>query len=526
MSRAALSRELARAARRPAAGAGVREGSGVLPRSLLEAPEATAPRAMATRQALLVCALAPTAACASSLGGGRVTVKLSGDSLSAITVDTPGGEQHTFRMLPGSGTALEGCTIQTARTVETDSVGVGTATLERKWLCGPSTYHNLSGAVATTLDTFGASTSGAVHWQSVTTSDSALPWGTPIVAALGFADWTNKSTIWLGGPRSSAAPGLAYDPFAPFPVSEASADFPASPVHKTHAAGRAAPVSGSASGNGSWFVAKGYDATYNCLTKPCREADPPTTATAQDCQASCEKTKGCLVYAWSDSSHHCWFRSDGLWGAPGTDHRYPAVSGCKLGSDPVTGDPYVKGCGSVPPLGPGPPPPGPVAGAKFYYGGADNDIAGPRQSENTASVLPMLNRIEASLGLGLSLVQSPEDTPIVAWASAALMEGDAGGCWLNWTRAYHRLGGNALPSNFSADFLAHGPDWRPAAAWMHQQYPRFFQPDPSTRETLQRIAGTGSYSDMRGPGLSLSRSLARSLSLSLSLSLSRSLSLC
>lgn len=442
-------------------------------------------------QALLLCNLAAVVGgaldvvAARAIVGGAVTVQLSGDSLSSITIEKPTGERHTFHMLPGSGTVLDGCTVQSARTIEgADSDGAGTASLERSWLCGHSTYHNLSSAVATTLDTFSASPLGSVHWQSLTKSESPMPWGTPIVAALGFADWTDKSSIWLGGPRSGVAPGLTYDPFAPFPVGDASLS-----VDAIQARNR-----GSVSGNGSWFVAKGYDATYNCMAGPCVKSDPPTTPTAQDCQASCEKNQACLVFAWSDRSHDCWFRTDGLWGAPGTDHRYSAVSGCKEGSDPVTGNPYVKGCGLVPPLGPDVQGP-----SKFYYGSADNDIAGPRMSENTASVLPMLNRIEPSLGLGLSLVQSPEDTPIVAWATAGQV-GTSAGCWLNWTRAFHRLGGNAMPSNFSADLIAHGPDWRPALAWLHKQYPRFFQPDSSTHETLQRIAGTGSYADMRGTG--------------------------
>lgn len=445
--------------------------------------------------ALLICTLllwpiytvvasSSTASVDQAAAVGRVTLKVSGGSLSSITAETPGGQQHTFHMLPGSGTTLEGCVAQAVRTLGSETAGA--VSLERTWLCGRSTYHNLSRAVATTLDTFVWAGSGAVHWRSVTTSDSPVPWSTPIVASLGFADWTDKSTVWLGGPRSGAAPGLEYDPFAPFPISDALERA----VDSRVGTGREASNSGNSTG---WFVANGYDATYNCLTGPCVKSDPPTTKTAPECQALCEKFKGCLVYAWSDMSHHCWFRTDGVWGAPGTDHRYKAVSGCKAGSDPVTGNPYVKGCGSIPPLGPGTRP------AKFYYGSADNNIAGPRMSEDTASVLPMLNRIEPDLGFGLSLVQSPEDTPIVAWATAALADATpATGCWLNWTRAYHRLGGNALPSNFSADFIAHGPDWRPAAAWMHQQYPRFFQPDPSTHETLQRIAGTGSYADMRG----------------------------
>jgi hypothetical protein len=177
-------------------------------------------------------------------------------------------------------------------------------------------------------------------------------------------------------------------------------------------------------GAAAWFIAKGYDATYDCSAPPCVKAEPQQQASAEACEAACAKAPKCTVFAWSTRSKDCWFRTDAVWGAPGTLHPYGAVSGCKTGADPVTGNPYVKGCGAVPPLGPAKP----TAPTRYMYGGGDNNIAGPRMVEATASVLPMLNRIDPAADVGLSLVQSPEDTPIVAWAGAAPGAGRGQAC--------------------------------------------------------------------------------------------------
>jgi|EP01049_Picozoa_sp_SAG25_P010296 hypothetical protein len=120
-------------------------------------------------------------------------------------------------------------------------------------------------------------------------------------------------------------------------------------------------------------------------------------------------------------------------------------------------------------------------------------------TEDTASVLPMLTRIDSASQSGVSLLQSPEDTPISAFASAAtVLGGKQGQAWLNWTRLYHRLGGDATPISFVADFVTHEDDWRPAAAFLVKRYPRFFEPHPATAATMARIFGTGAYADLRG----------------------------
>ena len=103
-------------------------------------------------------------------------------------------------------------------------------------------------------------------------------------------------------------------------------------------------------------------------------------------------------------------------------------------------------------------------------------------------MLPMLNPIES--GYGVSLIQSPEDTPIVAFATASR---GRDGAFLNYTRLYHRLGGNAEPFVATAQLLAHGADWKNSAGWLKASYPEFFLPNTSTLKTMERISGAGSF---------------------------------
>jgi hypothetical protein len=287
-----------------------------------------------------------------------------------------------------------------------------------------------------------------------------------------------------------------------------------------------------------WYQAADYNAVYGQQVEvpgKFRKADPYVQPSAASCQAACvalpkNGTKpGCTIWAWSGASRHCWFRLDGVWGAPETLHREgKRFSGCLQGADPDTGTPYVTGCGHNP-IGPAPGP-SPHSPRIFYYGTRQNDIGPSRgrgDNNGPSSTLPILSRIDIEAELedsGLSLVQSPEDTPIVAYASteliapaatattslAATLPAAAGagattsGAWLNWTRLYHRMGGgsnDSMPISFSADFVAHAPDWRPAAAWTRSRYPRFFEPDSAAvaSGTMERIAGTASYADLRGP---------------------------
>ena len=134
------------------------------------------------------------------------------------------------------------------------------------------------------------------------------------------------------------------------------------------------------------------------------------------------------------------------------------------------------------------------------YGGLSNDIGRKNRPANAigpSSTLPMLTLIGKHAGL--SLLHSPEDTPVVASASAARVD-RSDGLWQNWTRYYHRLGAGVSAVRFESDLLAHAPCWRPAAAWLRSRYPRFFEPHPAAASALRRLSGlSASYADLRGP---------------------------
>jgi hypothetical protein len=388
-------------------------------------------------------------------------------------------------MAPGSGLQLKGCTVIDA----TITAIPPPLTVTRRFSCAGGN------ATAVATETFTTDVgSGSVRWDmNLSSSDSHL-WTTEITSALGYARSASARVkpplAWLGGPRSndlpSADPAAFHDPIAPFPVVGASAGASASTVATT------------TSSSAMWYVAQEYNAVYGQHTPvPGKFVKANNTANAPQCQQECVRSSGCSIYAWSARSLACWFRLDGLWGAPGTLlEEAGRVSGCKLGSDPATGTPFAPGCGT-----------NPISRSygKFMYGGGQNDIAGPHQTSSPATILPVLTYIDGGVDTspfvgGLTLAQSPEDTPIVAYSTVGQSGGTA---WLNWTRQHHRLGGRggkheAVPISFSADFVAHAACWRPAVAWMQERYPAFFSVHPNATATAKEVYGTGSYGDLRG----------------------------
>ena len=257
---------------------------------------------------------------------------------------------------------------------------------------------------------------------------------------------------------SGAEPSQFYDPLAPFPLGQ-----PAGPTQATLDDRRAhahAPAAAPAPPTG-WYYADDYNAVYGQRTPvPGKFKLVGKTATAQQCQAVCAADRNCPIFAWSDQSNVCWLRLDHAWGSPETLHKEGGrISGCRLGSNASSGAPLVPGCGTNPVA-----PHTPNERALFYYGGEGNNIGKPTQNGAPSSILPVLTRIDAALDTGITLAQSPEDTPIVAFATAAAADhsgagagagAGSAGAWLNWTRRYHRFGGQggsheASPTSFAA----------------------------------------------------------------------------
>ena len=109
----------------------------------------------------------------------------------------------------------------------------------------------------------------------------------------------------------------------------------------------------------AWHVVEGYNAVMGeaCSPDPsCRWVrDAGRAASAELCQAMCaemasnaSEPEPCTVFAWSGSTHSCWLRTDGLWGAPGTLVPEPKrISGCLRGR-PIANATVPPGCGTNP----------------------------------------------------------------------------------------------------------------------------------------------------------------------------------
>lgn len=156
--------------------------------------------------------------------------------------------------------------------------------------------------------------------------------------------------------------------------------------------------------------------------------------------------------------------------------------------------------GSYDPLEPFPPGQEPK---RYFYGSGRNNPVKPVESrDGQTTVLPLLTRVVSGgsngPGWGVSLASSPDDTPITAYASTSGDAGAANAMWLNFTRLYHRLGGEAKHITFASNILAHGPGWRPAALFLVKRYPSYFEPRVDLRAVFN-ISGTAAYADLRGP---------------------------
>jgi hypothetical protein len=166
----------------------------------------------------LLAPVAPETMQWAAVRAGRLTLNLQSGSIGSIEVAAPSGPR-TYKLLPGSGTTLEGCVASSSAVSAADGAAGG-ATLTRTFTCEPNEYHNVPRATATVVDTFRPTTSGTIRWEANISSTSAAAWGTAVSSVLGYADWANETRAWVGGPYSGGAPGLSYDPFAGFDIAK------------------------------------------------------------------------------------------------------------------------------------------------------------------------------------------------------------------------------------------------------------------------------------------------------------------
>jgi hypothetical protein len=103
--------------------------------------------------------------------------------------------------------------------------------------------------------------------------------------------------------------------------------------------------------------------------------------------------------------------------------------------------------------------------------------------------LPLVSILEPDQDLGLSLVQSPQDT-LLELKLITTSQGK-----VSWGREQHRFGGGRTV-RFAMDLVPHRADWRAAMKWMTARYPAFFEP-PNPR--VQEMAGTAAYTGEEKP---------------------------
>ena len=102
--------------------------------------------------------------------------------------------------------------------------------------------------------------------------------------------------------------------------------------------------------------------------------------------------------------------------------------------------------------------------------------------------IPLCSVLEPKAGVGLSLVQSPEDILLYMKLTT-----DSNGK-MDFEHLHHRLGADKHV-RFSMDLVSHAADWRCGLSWMVERYPEYFNPvNPKALD----IAGCGAYSSWEG----------------------------
>lgn len=111
----------------------------------------------------------------------------------------------------------------------------------------------------------------------------------------------------------------------------------------------------------AWYTVDGYNAVMGnkCASdKSCTTVrDAGRASSVDECQGMCAElrvtdteTEPCTVFAWSEATHSCWLRTDGLWGAPETlVPEARRISGClDRTSDTSSNVTAPIGCGTNP----------------------------------------------------------------------------------------------------------------------------------------------------------------------------------
>ena len=110
--------------------------------------------------------------------------------------------------------------------------------------------------------------------------------------------------------------------------------------------------------------------------------------------------------------------------------------------------------------------------------------------------IPVATRINPEEDTGVSILFSPEDTPVYSLLNAYPLDVNQEMGVFNYSRQYHRLGNKSEAVSFSQDIAVHEGCWRAPLAWMTEQYKEYFQPHPVV--DTYSLDGPGAYADYTG----------------------------
>jgi hypothetical protein len=103
--------------------------------------------------------------------------------------------------------------------------------------------------------------------------------------------------------------------------------------------------------------------------------------------------------------------------------------------------------------------------------------------------LPMATILDEESGVGVTFIQSPNDVLLDMQISTSK------GGEICFSRAFHRLGGQASKIKFHMDIVVHEPDVRDALKAIVDRYPQYFEPPCGL---AHEVGGAGAYSGWEG----------------------------
>jgi hypothetical protein len=137
------------------------------------------------------------------------------------------------------------------------------------------------------------------------------------------------------------------------------------------------------------------------------------------------------------------------------------------------------------------------------YGGQQTDIREPKAIVAPSMAIPVATRINPEEDTGVSILFSPEDTPVYSVLNAYAVGANQEMGVFNYSRQYHRLGNNSEAVIFTQDIAVHEGCWRSSLAWMAEQYKEYFEPYSGV--DAYSLDGAGAYADYIGFELNVSK---------------------